>query len=62
MRMILLAVGATILAGCTTPNMNNGDQQRAAATSDEPRTPDIFRKPPKQVGKWGNGVGYGGRF
>jgi len=61
MRMILLAVSAVILASCTTPN-NAGNRQQAEATQDEPRTPDIFRKPPKQVGKWGSGVGYGGRF
>ncbi|HEX3485295.1 MAG TPA: hypothetical protein VHT51_09555 [Micropepsaceae bacterium] len=61
MRIILLAAGAAILAGCTTPNINSGNQQQAAGTA-EPRTPEIFRKPPKQVGHWGNGVGYGSRY
>jgi hypothetical protein len=65
MRVILLAAGAMILANCTTPATNaaNSNRQEAdnAQTEDDTRTPDIFRKPPRQFGRWG-GYGYGGRY
>jgi hypothetical protein len=60
MRMILIFASAVVLASCTTAKMNGSDPQQAAVA--EPRTPDIFRKPPKQVGHWGSGVGYGTRY
>jgi hypothetical protein len=65
MRMILLAAGGLVLASCTTPNMNAGNANRLEAANDQSddntRTPEIFRKPAPQVGKWG-GYGYGGRY
>jgi hypothetical protein len=62
MRVILLAAGAIVLASCTTPTMNAGNaNQQANAQEDNSRTPEIFRKPRPQVGKWG-GYGYGGRY
>jgi hypothetical protein len=41
----------------------NANQQEAAndQSDDNSRTPEIFRKPPPQTGKWG-GYGYGGRY
>jgi hypothetical protein len=65
MRMILLAASTMLLAGCMTANMNAGTANRQeaanATTEDDVRTPEIFRKPPKQFGKWG-GYGFGGRY
>lgn len=56
-----IVLAAVLLSGCTT--MNAGPASDAAAANlPQPRTPDVFRKPPPQVGRWGNGVGYGGRF
>jgi hypothetical protein len=52
-----------MVAGCATANTNGGQQAGGtAANVPEPRTPDVFRKPPPQVGRWGSGVGYGGRY
>lgn len=59
MRIILLAAGVLALMGCTTPNMRGNGE--ANVREDGPRTPDVFRKPPKQFGKWG-GYGYGERY
>ena len=63
MRKIVILTAVLVLAGCATANMN-GNQQAAgtAANLPEPRTPDVFRKPPPQVGYWGAGLGYGGRY
>ena len=63
MRKIVILTAALMLAGCTTTNMNGGQQASDAASNlPQPRTPDVFRKPPPQVGRWGDGVGYGGRY
>jgi hypothetical protein len=52
-----------LLADCTTTTLNEGQQASdAAANLPQPRTPDVFRKPPPQAGYWGAGVGYGGRY
>jgi len=43
--------------------MTRGQQaDGTAANLPEPRTPDVFRKPPPQVGHWGYQFGYGGRY
>jgi hypothetical protein len=58
---VLIAV--LMLAGCSTANMNGSPQTSdAAANLPQPRTPDVFRKPPPQVGRWGYAFGYGGRY
>jgi hypothetical protein len=52
-----------MLAGCSTANINGSPQASdAAANLPQPRTPDVFRKPPPQVGRWGYEFGYGGRY
>lgn len=64
MRVILLAASAMLLVGCMTPNNDAGTNRQEAAnatTDDDVRTPEVFRKPPKQFGKWG-GYGFGGRY
>ncbi|HEY4265431.1 MAG TPA: hypothetical protein VGM72_08940 [Micropepsaceae bacterium] len=65
MRIILLAASVLLLAGCITPNMPargaSGQDALNARENDDTRTPDVFRKPPRQFGKWG-GYGYGERF
>ena len=63
MRKLAIFAAILMVAGCATAN-TNGSQQVAgtAANMPEPRTPDVFRKPPPQVGRWGSGFGYGGRY
>ena len=63
MRNIVILTAVLMLAGCATAN-TNGVQQASGATANEsePRTPDVFRKPPPQVGRWGYQAGYGGRY
>ena len=62
-RKIVIVAAVLTVAGCTTANMNGGPQvSGTAANMPEPRTPDVFRKPAPVVGRWGYGVGYGGRY
>ena len=60
---IVILAAVLMLAACTTSNMTRGQQaDGTAANLPEPRTPDVFRKPPPQVGHWGYQFGYGGRY
>lgn len=64
LRKLVVLMAVLMLAGCATASMNGGQQASDAAFENlpQPRTPDIFRKPPPQVGRWGYQFGYGGRY
>ena len=61
-RTFVILVAVLMVAGCATANSGGPQASAAAANMPDPRTPDVFRKPPPVVARWGFGVGYGGRY
>ena len=61
-RTFVTLAAVLMVAGCATANSGGPQASAAAANMPDPRTPDVFRKPPPVVGRWGFGVGYGGRY